>query len=98
MLDGELLIDLPQLFPVATEDLKGHEVYVLDTIERGRKVLVEGLEGIRTRFFCFRFEENLCLAYNKSHGCRPAGIHRIDEAQRHTRRQGQHTTVYFTRL
>ena len=46
-----MIIDTPHLFPAAVDDLEGHSAHILQHIQRGKKPLVEGLDGIRATYF-----------------------------------------------
>ena len=94
-LNKAMIINTPYLFPAAVDDLEGHSAHVLQHIQRGNKALVEGLDGIRSTFFCFRFEGDICQAYKRSHDPKPERQYQVNVANNHTRRGNRRATVRF---
>ena len=94
-LNRDMVIDTPYLFPAAVDDLEGHSAHVLQHIQRGNKALVEGLDGIRSTYFCFRFEGDICQAYKRSHDPKPHQRYQVEVVNHHTRRGCRGPTVHF---
>ena len=94
-LNKDMVIDTPYLFPAAVDDLEGHSAHILQHIQRGSKALVEGLDGIRTTYFAFQFEGDICQAYDRSHDPKPRQKFLIHVNNKHTRRRRRGPTVYF---